>query len=107
MRFAANAVCAHASVAVLPESARTAYLALLRAADEWGEIERKEAARVARRALALSGHDDTVRGALDALHVARLVDTAGEGRVVVWTPKQREDAAIFAAPLDWIDEVKL
>lgn len=107
MKFDSPTVCAHPVVAALDAPVRYVYLALLRGSDSWGELSRSEAVRIANRTLRTTGTDTaaTARGAFEVLHQSRLIDVAGDG-VCVWTPRQREDAAAFAAPLDWIEGVK-
>lgn len=107
MKFDSPTVCAHPVVAALDAPAQHVYLALLRGSDSWGELSRSDAVQIANRTLRVTRMDTvaTARGAFEVLHQSRLIDVAGDG-VCVWTPRQREDAAVFAAPLDWIEGVK-
>jgi hypothetical protein len=107
MKFDSPTDCAHPVVAALDAPAQHVYLALLRGSDSWGELSRSDAVQIANRTLRVTGMDTvaTARGAFEVLHQSRLIDVAGDG-VCVWTPRQREDAAVFAAPLDWIEGVK-
>lgn len=107
MKFDSPTVCAHPVVAALDAPVRHVYFALLRGSDSWGELSRIDAVKIANRTLRVTGMDTvaTARGAFEALHQSRLIDVAGDG-VCVWTPRQREDAEVFAAPLDWIEGVR-
>lgn len=105
----AREVCAHPVVVSLSETTRAVYLTLLRESDQWGELTREAASRIARAVLARASSDasaSAARRAFEELHAVALIDSAGDG-VCVWTPRQREGAAAFAAHLDWIEGVSL
>lgn len=105
----AREVCAHPIVAALDETTRAVYLVLLRESDQWGELTREHASRLARSVLARVADDSSqseARRVFEELHAVALIDSAGDG-VCVWTPRQREGAAVFAAHLDWIEGVSL
>lgn len=87
-------VLADEVVAALPEDTRRVLLALLRAADRWGEISRQDAIEIARRIA--RHHAPTARAHLKRLHEARLLDRCqSTGVLIVWTPQQRADAEVF------------
>ncbi len=95
MRVDARKVLAHPVVVALSDAARLTLLALLRAADQWGELTRAEATTIARKVAATTG-GEAPAGALAELHEVALLTDAGEGIVCAWTPQQREDAAVFS-----------
>ncbi len=94
MRVSAREVCAHPTVLALDELTRTVLLALIREADQWGELDPATASRVADCA---ARNQDAARQALRTLHTVRLCHRDKiANRIVVWTPRQREDADVFA-----------
>ena len=95
MRVDVRAVRAHPTVLVLDEPSRLVLLALLRAANEWGEMTAGEAVATTRATLAACSSTETPRAVLARLHTVRLVHRDG-GSIVCWTPRQHDDAAAFA-----------
>jgi len=78
----------------LDELTRTVLLALLREADQWGELSPEQATSIAR---SVARSDPDARECLRKLHAVRLAHRDREANVVViWTPKQRHDADVFA-----------
>lgn len=101
MKFDARKVCSHPTVLALGDSARLVLLALLRAASHWGEIEPGRAVSTTKRVLAEAKSDEIARDVLTQLHRVRLVhrdETVGV--LVLWSPQQRDDAAVFAVDPD-------
>lgn len=94
MRVSAREVCSHPTVLALDELTRTVLLALLRDADQWGEISAEKATHVAR---AVTRNPAEARECLRKLHAVRLCHREEvTGLIVVWTPRQRDDADVFA-----------
>ena len=94
MRVNAREVCSHPTVLALDELTRAVLLALLRAADQCGEISAAEATRVSR---SVTRRPADARECLRKLHAVRLCHREEvTGLIVVWTPRQRDDADVFA-----------
>lgn len=94
MRVNPRAVCAHPTVMALDETTRTVLLALLREADQWGELTPAQAVAASR---AVTRDNAAATACLARLHAVRLAHRdAPVNRVIVWTPQQRDDADVFA-----------
>lgn len=94
MRIRVNEVCAHHTVLALDDLTRTVLLALLREADQWGEITESKTASTAR---SVTKNQADARECLRKLHAVRLIHREREaGVIVVWSPRQRDDADVFA-----------
>lgn len=94
MRVRVNEVCAHPTVLALDDLTRTVLLALLREADQWGELTENKTATTAR---GVTKSQADARECLRKLHAVRLIHREREaGVIVVWSPRQRDDADVFA-----------
>lgn len=94
MRVSVTSVCSHPTVRALDDLTRTVLLALLREADQWGELSVGETARVS---LAVAKDKSAARECLRRLHTVRLIHRDRDADViVVWSPRQRDDADVFA-----------
>ncbi len=94
MRVSAREVCSHPTVLALDELTRTVLLALLREADQWGELTESKTATTAR---GVTKNQADARECLRKLHAVRLIHREREaGVIVVWSPRQRDDADVFA-----------
>ena len=96
MNFDVRAVDAHPTVLALDDDTRLVLLALLRAADHWGEIDSRQALSVTSATLAGLRSQQTRDAVLRRLHTVRLVHHDREaGRLCLWTPRALEDADVF------------
>lgn len=94
MRVRVNEICAHPTVLALDDLTRTVLLALLREADQWGELTESKTATTAR---GVTKNQADARECLRKLHAVRLIHREREaGVIVVWSPRQRDDADVFA-----------
>lgn len=94
MRVSVTSVCSHPAVLALDDLTRTVLLALLREADQWGELSVGETARVSH---AVAKSKGAARECLRKLHTVRLIHRDRDAEViVVWSPQQRDDADVFA-----------
>lgn len=98
MRADPRDVLSHPTVLALDEEVRTVLLALIREASQWGEIPTKRAAAVVARTLQSIECARTTRDVLAVLHRVRLVHRDEDTNdLIVWTPRQRDDADVFLA----------